>query len=79
MRATAPLLDAEAAAQLLAVPKSWVLAEARNDRIPHVRLGRYVRFEGDELTAWWQSRRRGPWRSHGAAAARARATEEWVR
>ncbi|MEJ7893531.1 MAG: helix-turn-helix domain-containing protein [Solirubrobacteraceae bacterium] len=57
---TAPLLDAGQAAALLSVPKSWVLAEARADRIPHVRLGRYVRFEADALEAWWQSRSRGP-------------------
>jgi len=57
-----PLLDAVGAAELLNVPKSWVLAEARADRIPHLRLGRYVRFEEAELTVWWESRRRGPWR-----------------
>ena len=31
---------------------SWVLAEARADRIPHIRLGRYVRFDAVELLAW---------------------------
>src|SRR5215208_2440014 len=35
----APLLDANGAAALLTVPATWVLAEARADRIPHVRLG----------------------------------------
>lgn len=64
----APLIDAEAAGALLGVPRSWVLAEARAERIPHVRLGRYVRFEAAELEAWWRSRRRGPWRSRGAAS-----------
>ena len=59
----APLLDAKGAAALLNVPATWVLAEARADRIPHVRLGRYVRFDAGELQAWWLSRRRGPWRS----------------
>jgi excisionase family DNA binding protein len=54
------LLDAQGAATLLNVPASWVLAEARADRIPHVRLGRYVRFDARELEAWWQSRARGP-------------------
>lgn len=54
------LLDAAAASELLNVPKSWVLAEARAGRIPHVRLGRYVRFEPDALRAWWRDRRRGP-------------------
>src|SRR4051794_19223463 len=34
-----PLLDARGAGALLNVPPSWVLAEARANRIPHVRLG----------------------------------------
>jgi excisionase family DNA binding protein len=61
-----PLLDAQGAAELLNVPRSWVLAEARADRIPHVRLGRYVRFEAAELEAWWQARRKGPRARTGA-------------
>jgi excisionase family DNA binding protein len=67
-----PLLDARGAAALLNVPATWVLAEARADRIPHVRLGRYVRFDASELQVWWQSRRRGPWRSRGRAGETAR-------
>jgi len=54
------LVDAADASSLLGVPKSWVLAEARADRIPHIRLGRYVRFEPLELERWWAARRRGP-------------------
>ena len=65
-----PLLDAKGAAALLNVPATWVLAEARADRIPHVRLGRYVRFDAAELHVWWQTRRRGPWRPHNAGRAR---------
>jgi excisionase family DNA binding protein len=64
----ATLVDAAEAARLLSVPTSWVLAEARADRIPHVRLGRYVRFSVEELEDWWQTRARGPWRDRGAAA-----------
>jgi len=71
MSAPAPLIDAQGASALLGVPASWVLAEARADRIPHVRLGRYVRFDSAELAAWWQTRARGPWRRRGAAAAQA--------
>jgi excisionase family DNA binding protein len=55
-----PLLDATEAARLLSVPASWVLAEARANRIPHVRLGRYVRFSADDLEEWWRARMRGP-------------------
>jgi excisionase family DNA binding protein len=57
---TARLLTADEAAHLFGVPKSWVMAEARRDRIPHVRIGRYVRFSDDERIAWVQSRQRGP-------------------
>jgi excisionase family DNA binding protein len=67
-----PLLDAKGAGALLNVPASWVLAEARADRIPYVRLGRYVRFDAAELQTWWQPRRRGPWRARGGAATVAR-------
>jgi len=66
------LLTAQQAAEVLNVPASWVLAEARSGRIPHVRLGRYVRFELGELEVWWRSRARGPWRSRGVAAEQAR-------
>lgn len=58
-----PLLDAKQAAALLNVPHTWVLAEARADRIPHVRFGRYVRFDAGQLEAWWQERMQGPVRN----------------
>lgn len=53
------LVGAAQAAELLDVPASWILAQARTDRIPHVRLGRYVRFDPDELEDWWRGRMRG--------------------
>jgi excisionase family DNA binding protein len=56
------LLDAKGASELLNVPASWVAAEARAGRIPHVRLGRYVRFEPEALRDWCRERQRGPWR-----------------
>jgi excisionase family DNA binding protein len=55
-----PLLNAEQAAALLSVPKSWVLAQAREDKIPHVRLGRYVRFDANALEEWARQATRGP-------------------
>jgi excisionase family DNA binding protein len=69
---TPPLLDATEAGRLLSVPASWVLAEARANRIPHVRLGRYVRFSAEDLEEWWRVRMRGPWRARGAASRTAR-------
>jgi excisionase family DNA binding protein len=54
------LLDTAGAAELLNVPKSWVASEVRAERIPHIRLGRYVRFDPDDLREWSKGRRRGP-------------------
>ncbi len=54
------LHDAHQESDRLNVPATWLLAEARADRIPHVRLGRYVRFDRVELEAWAAERARGP-------------------
>lgn len=54
------LLKPEDAAEMLGVPRSWVLDAARRNAIPHVRLGRYVRFDADELQTWWKGRGQGP-------------------
>ena len=47
-----PLVDAREAAKLLGVPPTWLLAQARQQRVPHHRLGHYVRFDLDELIQW---------------------------
>ena len=54
------LLDADQASELLNVPASWVLAQARAGRIPHCKLGHYTRFHRDELLAWVDARTIGP-------------------
>jgi excisionase family DNA binding protein len=48
----APLIDARAAGRLLGVPHTWLLAQARAGRIPHHRLGHYVRFNPEDLRTW---------------------------
>ncbi len=54
------LLDAAGVAALLSVPTSWVYAEARAGRIPHITLGRYRRFRPEAITAWIEAEERGP-------------------
>jgi excisionase family DNA binding protein len=57
--AFSPLIDARAAGRLLGVPHTWLLAQARAGRIPHHRLGHYVRFSADDLRQWLQDTRIG--------------------
>jgi excisionase family DNA binding protein len=45
----------------------WVYREVRAGRMPHIRLGRYVRFRRESIDAWLVARERRP------AAARANA------
>jgi excisionase family DNA binding protein len=53
------LLDANAVAKLLGVKTSWVYAQARAGRIPHIKLGRYTRFEVASLEEWAAKQKRG--------------------
>lgn len=58
-RAFTPLIDAKAASNLLGVPYTWLLAQARAGKIPHHRLGHYVRFDPDDLARWLREGRMG--------------------
>ena len=50
----------EDVAEILQVDKSWVYAAARRDAIPHVKVGRYIRFERTALADWIAGQRVGP-------------------
>jgi excisionase family DNA binding protein len=56
---TDPLLTADEVAALLQVTKAWVYAETRAKRIPHVPLGRYVRYRRSAVLAWIAALERG--------------------
>ena len=46
------LLDAREVAERLNVPVSWVRESTRSGAMPHLRLGRYVRYELGEVETW---------------------------
>lgn len=46
------VLTAGEVAEMLRVTPAWVYAETRRGRIPHVRLGRYVRYRREALLRW---------------------------
>jgi hypothetical protein len=55
------VLTAEELAERWRVPPTWVRDQCRSrcsDPIPHIRLGRYVRFSwgSPELNQWWVRR-----------------------
>lgn len=47
-----PLLDASQAATLLHVPRSTLYELVRSRGLPHVRVGRTLRFTRQGLSAW---------------------------
>lgn len=49
---TEPLLNADEAAQLLHVPRSTLYELVRSRHLPHVRVGRGLRFTRAGLARW---------------------------
>jgi len=53
------LLTADDIAEMLGMSKDWIYEQVRANRIPHVRLGRYVRFRQEAIEEWLRSREQG--------------------
>ena len=54
------LLTVQEVADLLQVPRSWIYQRTRRrgaDRLPHIKLGKYIRFEEDAVLAWLEHQR----------------------
>ena len=58
------LLEACEVAERLSVPESWVRAETRAGRMPHLELGRYRRYDWEAVSVWLAEQRQGHWRKH---------------
>ena len=49
------LLTVEELADRLKVPSSWIYRRTRcrsRDRLPHIKIGKYLRFEEKAVQAW---------------------------
>lgn len=57
MKANA-LITVDEMAQQLKVPVSWIYQRTRlgQKAIPHVRIGKYVRFNADEVVAFFRQK-----------------------
>jgi excisionase family DNA binding protein len=58
------LLTAADVAELLSVPVSWVREHTRSGRIPHVQLGRCVRYREQTLVSWVAQQEAASFRRH---------------
>lgn len=48
------LLTLDEVAALLKVPKSWIYERTRRKLIPHIKIGKYLRFSREALGRWLQ-------------------------
>lgn len=62
-------LTIDEAAALIRVPKSWLYERTRTNTVPHIKLGKYLRFDQQELLTWVRQFRRDG-RGHRMHAAR---------
>ena len=46
-------------ARKLNVKRSWVYSAVASGKLPHVRIGKYLRFRPDQVSAFLQSHSRG--------------------
>ena len=56
------LLSVKELAESLSVPISWIYSRTRikgDDQIPHIRCGKYVRFDIDSVMDWLKKKERG--------------------
>lgn len=49
------LWTADDVAEYLGMTKPWVYAQVRRKRLPHLRLGKYVRFQQRTIEEWVQA------------------------
>lgn len=54
------LLTVQDVAARLSVPVSWVYANAESGELPSFKVGRYRRFDEQEIAAYLAQRRSGP-------------------
>jgi excisionase family DNA binding protein len=63
MQSQCELMTVQQVAELLRVPVSWVYGRLRKrslQKLPGYRLGKYWRFDKEEVLAWLAQQREGP-------------------
>ena len=63
------LIGVKEVSETTGLPASWIYSQAAAGRIPHLKLGKYLKFRPQEIAAWLETHRRGG-NSQGAGANR---------
>lgn len=53
------LLDINELSHIPSVPKFWIYERTRRGEIPHIKLGKYFRFNMSEIKEWLKTCERG--------------------
>ena len=53
------LVDIQTLSERLDLPKSWIYTRTRKGEIPFRKLGRYVRFDVNEIQNWLDGQKGG--------------------
>jgi len=53
------LVDIQTLSERLDLPRSWLYARTRKREIPFRKLGRYVRFDVNEIQDWLEGQKKG--------------------
>ena len=66
------LLTGAEVADLLSVSERWVRDHTRSGLLPHVKVGRYVRYRRETVLVWLEAQEQGGavWRKHRPNTAR---------
>ncbi len=51
------LLTIDELAEQLHVPKSWIYDKTRKSLIPHFKVGKFLRFDAEEIEVWLSENR----------------------
>jgi excisionase family DNA binding protein len=54
------LLNIEELAENLGLDESWIYTKTRTKEIPHIKLGKYLRFSENSILEWLDSHKQGP-------------------
>ncbi len=57
LRPSSTLLTVQELAKVLCVPSSWIYDRTRRNVIPHIKVGRYARFNPNEVLSWLESQK----------------------